>query len=84
EPECLCSSSIGQRYPRRRSLWCFLLCLLFSVSSAGLMVSPPSQRLSAPPLERMEEPELPPQEKSAWSRLMVCVLVCVLWKVCVL
>ncbi|XP_059914239.1 type I phosphatidylinositol 4,5-bisphosphate 4-phosphatase-A [Gadus macrocephalus] len=31
------SSSIGQRYPRRRSLWCFLLCLLFSIASAGLM-----------------------------------------------
>uniref|UniRef100_A0A674NN14 Phosphatidylinositol-4,5-bisphosphate 4-phosphatase n=1 Tax=Takifugu rubripes TaxID=31033 RepID=A0A674NN14_TAKRU len=32
-----CPSSIGQRYPRRRSLWCFLLCLLFSISSAGVM-----------------------------------------------
>ncbi|CAB1317089.1 unnamed protein product, partial [Coregonus sp. 'balchen'] len=25
------------RYPRRRSLWCFLLCLLFSLSAAGLV-----------------------------------------------
>uniref|UniRef100_A0A3Q2CTB5 Phosphatidylinositol-4,5-bisphosphate 4-phosphatase n=1 Tax=Cyprinodon variegatus TaxID=28743 RepID=A0A3Q2CTB5_CYPVA len=33
----ICRSSIGQRYPRRRSLWCFLLCLLFSISTAGLM-----------------------------------------------
>lgn len=32
-------SSIGQRYPRRRSLWCYLLCLLFSISAAGLIVS---------------------------------------------
>ncbi|XP_056266610.1 type I phosphatidylinositol 4,5-bisphosphate 4-phosphatase-A [Pseudoliparis swirei] len=36
-PHCRKVSSIGQRYPRRRSLWCFLLCLLFSVSTAGLM-----------------------------------------------
>lgn len=34
-----CRSSIGQTYPRRRSLWCFLLCLLFSISAAGLIVS---------------------------------------------
>lgn len=34
-----CSSSIGQTYPRRRSLWCFILCLLFSISAAGLIVS---------------------------------------------
>ncbi|XP_047444681.1 type I phosphatidylinositol 4,5-bisphosphate 4-phosphatase-A isoform X2 [Mugil cephalus] len=37
-PHCRKVSSIGQRYPRRRSLWCFLLCLLFSVSTAGLMM----------------------------------------------
>ncbi|TWW73977.1 Type I phosphatidylinositol 4,5-bisphosphate 4-phosphatase-A [Takifugu flavidus] len=36
-PHCRKVSSIGQRYPRRRSLWCFLLCLLFSISSAGVM-----------------------------------------------
>uniref|UniRef100_A0A8C6UPH3 Phosphatidylinositol-4,5-bisphosphate 4-phosphatase n=1 Tax=Neogobius melanostomus TaxID=47308 RepID=A0A8C6UPH3_9GOBI len=36
-PHCRKVSSIGQRYPRRRSLWCFLLCLLFSISTAGLM-----------------------------------------------
>ncbi|KPP78548.1 type 1 phosphatidylinositol 4,5-bisphosphate 4-phosphatase-like [Scleropages formosus] len=34
---CLRSSSIGKRYPRRRSLWCFLLCLLFSIATAGLI-----------------------------------------------
>ncbi|KAL4657254.1 type I phosphatidylinositol 4,5-bisphosphate 4-phosphatase-A [Arapaima gigas] len=31
------SSSIGRRYPRRRSIWCFLLCLLFSIATAGLI-----------------------------------------------
>ncbi|KAG5265304.1 hypothetical protein AALO_G00240770 [Alosa alosa] len=36
-PHCRKVSSIGQRYPRRRSLWCFLLCLLFSISTAGLI-----------------------------------------------
>ncbi|KAI4809552.1 type I phosphatidylinositol 4,5-bisphosphate 4-phosphatase-A [Pseudochaenichthys georgianus] len=36
-PHCRKVSSIGQRYPRRRSLWCFLLCLLFSIATAGLM-----------------------------------------------
>ncbi|XP_035644533.1 type I phosphatidylinositol 4,5-bisphosphate 4-phosphatase-A isoform X2 [Oncorhynchus keta] len=36
-PHCKKVSSIGQRYPRRRSLWCFLLCLLFSISTAGLV-----------------------------------------------
>ncbi len=35
----LTRSSIGQRYPRRRSLWCYLLCLLFSIAAAGLIVS---------------------------------------------
>ncbi|XP_071347692.1 type I phosphatidylinositol 4,5-bisphosphate 4-phosphatase-A isoform X1 [Trachinotus anak] len=37
-PHCRKVSSIGQRYPRRRSLWCFLLCLLFSISTAGLII----------------------------------------------
>ncbi|XP_041697202.1 type I phosphatidylinositol 4,5-bisphosphate 4-phosphatase-A-like [Coregonus clupeaformis] len=36
-PHCRKVSSIGQRYPQRRSLWCFLLCLLFSISTAGLV-----------------------------------------------
>ncbi|XP_023670474.1 type I phosphatidylinositol 4,5-bisphosphate 4-phosphatase-A-like [Paramormyrops kingsleyae] len=36
-PHCRKVSSIGRRYPRRRSLWCFLLCLLFSVLTAGLV-----------------------------------------------
>ncbi|KAK3513790.1 hypothetical protein QTP70_028885 [Hemibagrus guttatus] len=36
-PHCRKVSSIGQTYPRRRSLWCFLLCLLFSISAAGLI-----------------------------------------------
>nr|XP_023857839.1 type I phosphatidylinositol 4,5-bisphosphate 4-phosphatase-A [Salvelinus alpinus] len=36
-PHCRKVSSIGQRYPRRRSLWCVLLCLLFSISTAGLV-----------------------------------------------
>uniref|UniRef100_A0A3Q2Z090 Phosphatidylinositol-4,5-bisphosphate 4-phosphatase n=2 Tax=Hippocampus comes TaxID=109280 RepID=A0A3Q2Z090_HIPCM len=36
-PHCRKVSSIGQRYPRRRSLWCFLLCLLFCISTAGLI-----------------------------------------------
>ncbi|XP_023646879.2 type I phosphatidylinositol 4,5-bisphosphate 4-phosphatase-A isoform X2 [Paramormyrops kingsleyae] len=37
-PHCRKVSSIGQRYPRRRSFWCFLLCLLFSIAAAGLVV----------------------------------------------
>lgn len=32
------SSSIGWRYPRRRSLLCFLLFLILAVSTAGLLV----------------------------------------------
>lgn len=37
-PHCRKVSSIGQRFPRRRALWSFLLFLLLSGSSAGLMV----------------------------------------------
>ncbi|XP_063075886.1 type I phosphatidylinositol 4,5-bisphosphate 4-phosphatase-A [Engraulis encrasicolus] len=37
-PHCRKVSSIGKRYPRRRSLLCFLLCLLFCAGTAGLMV----------------------------------------------
>lgn len=32
------SSSIGQRYPRKRSLKCFMLCLIFIITTAGLIV----------------------------------------------
>ncbi|KAI2667844.1 Type I phosphatidylinositol 4,5-bisphosphate 4-phosphatase-A [Labeo rohita] len=42
-PHCRKVSSIGQRYPRRRSLWCYLLCLLFSISAAGLIAGTWSQ-----------------------------------------
>ncbi|KAA0722534.1 Type I phosphatidylinositol 4,5-bisphosphate 4-phosphatase-B [Triplophysa tibetana] len=35
-PRLYCSS-IGQRYPRKRSLICFLLCLIFTTATAGLM-----------------------------------------------
>ncbi|KAI2668734.1 Type I phosphatidylinositol 4,5-bisphosphate 4-phosphatase-B [Labeo rohita] len=31
------NSSIGQRYPRKRSLICFLLCLIFVITTAGLI-----------------------------------------------
>ncbi|XP_076145593.1 type I phosphatidylinositol 4,5-bisphosphate 4-phosphatase-B [Alosa pseudoharengus] len=36
-PHCRKVSSIGQRYPRRQSLWCFLLCLIFIIATAGLI-----------------------------------------------
>lgn len=36
-PHCRKVSSIGQRYPRKRSLICFLLCLIFTIATAGLM-----------------------------------------------
>ncbi|KAJ0006502.1 hypothetical protein NQD34_013775 [Periophthalmus magnuspinnatus] len=36
-PHCRKVSSIGRRYPRRRSLLCFLLFIVFAVSTAGLM-----------------------------------------------
>lgn len=32
------SSSIGQRYPRKRSLKCFMLCLILIITTAGLIV----------------------------------------------
>ncbi|XP_066516058.1 type I phosphatidylinositol 4,5-bisphosphate 4-phosphatase-B [Hoplias malabaricus] len=37
-PHCRKVSSIGQRYPRRQSLLWFVLCLLFIIATAGLMV----------------------------------------------
>ncbi|XP_077061343.1 type I phosphatidylinositol 4,5-bisphosphate 4-phosphatase-B isoform X1 [Siphateles boraxobius] len=36
-PHCRKVSSIGQRYPRKRSLRCFILCLIFSITTAGLI-----------------------------------------------
>lgn len=37
-PHCRKVSSIGRRYPRRRSLLCFMLFVVFAASTAGLMV----------------------------------------------
>uniref|UniRef100_A0A8B9R7F0 Phosphatidylinositol-4,5-bisphosphate 4-phosphatase n=1 Tax=Astyanax mexicanus TaxID=7994 RepID=A0A8B9R7F0_ASTMX len=37
-PHCRKVSSIGQRYPRRRSLIWFVFCLLFTFATIGLMV----------------------------------------------
>lgn len=37
-PHCRKVSSVGRRYPRRRGLWCFLLFLVFSGGTAGLVV----------------------------------------------
>ncbi|XP_041738252.1 type I phosphatidylinositol 4,5-bisphosphate 4-phosphatase-B [Coregonus clupeaformis] len=37
-PHCRKVSSIGRRYPRRWGLWCFLLFLVFSGGTAGLVV----------------------------------------------
>uniref|UniRef100_A0A673GNP6 Phosphatidylinositol-4,5-bisphosphate 4-phosphatase n=2 Tax=Sinocyclocheilus rhinocerous TaxID=307959 RepID=A0A673GNP6_9TELE len=36
-PHCRKVSSIGQRYPRKRSLICFLLCLICIITTAGLI-----------------------------------------------
>ncbi|XP_051982043.1 type I phosphatidylinositol 4,5-bisphosphate 4-phosphatase-B isoform X2 [Xyrauchen texanus] len=36
-PHCRKVSSIGQRYPRKRSLICFLLCLIFTTATVGLI-----------------------------------------------
>ncbi|KAK7166646.1 hypothetical protein R3I93_006408 [Phoxinus phoxinus] len=36
-PHCRKVSSIGQRYPRKRSLRCFILCLIFVITTAGLI-----------------------------------------------
>ncbi|XP_035390838.1 type I phosphatidylinositol 4,5-bisphosphate 4-phosphatase-B [Electrophorus electricus] len=36
-PHCRKVSSIGQRYPRRRSLMWFVMCLIFTIATAGLM-----------------------------------------------
>uniref|UniRef100_A0A8C1XEN3 Phosphatidylinositol-4,5-bisphosphate 4-phosphatase n=1 Tax=Cyprinus carpio TaxID=7962 RepID=A0A8C1XEN3_CYPCA len=36
-PHCRKVSSIGQRYPRKRSLICFLVCLIFIITTAGLI-----------------------------------------------
>lgn len=63
----LCSSSIGQRYPRRRSLWCFLLCLLFSISTAGLMVSAVPSRLSILEQCFKRKAVLLPLKRRLWS-----------------
>uniref|UniRef100_A0AAV2KIC1 Phosphatidylinositol-4,5-bisphosphate 4-phosphatase n=1 Tax=Knipowitschia caucasica TaxID=637954 RepID=A0AAV2KIC1_KNICA len=37
-PHCRKVSSIGRRYPRRRSLLCFMLFVVIAASTAGLMV----------------------------------------------
>nr|XP_046237053.1 type I phosphatidylinositol 4,5-bisphosphate 4-phosphatase-A-like isoform X3 [Scatophagus argus] len=37
-PHCRKVSSIGRRYPRRRSLLCFMLFVVFTASAVGLMV----------------------------------------------
>ncbi|XP_030631879.1 type I phosphatidylinositol 4,5-bisphosphate 4-phosphatase-B [Chanos chanos] len=44
-PHCRKVSSIGQRYPRRRSLLCFLLCLIFTIATAGLIAGTYSKAL---------------------------------------
>ncbi|KAK7944929.1 hypothetical protein WMY93_000657 [Mugilogobius chulae] len=62
-PHCRKVSSIGQRYPRRRSLWCFLLCLLFSVSTAGLMAG------------TWAKAQVYPGIYASWAVLLLLVLV---------
>ncbi|KAJ0059189.1 hypothetical protein NL108_009134 [Boleophthalmus pectinirostris] len=62
-PHCRKVSSIGQRYPRRRSLWCFLLCLLFSVSTAGLMAG------------TWAKAQMYPGIYASWAVLLLLVLV---------